>query len=238
MVRLRQGYDEKEVDAFLDQVQTELARLLAENEQLRSTVGQRAAGTETAPAVDTAANAAGATPGEGAATPDAAVRMLTLAQRTADETVAEARQEADRLLADSRVAAEDLQRSSQARADELDQRTAARRQELLSELERDREGLQRSIEQLRAFEREYRSRLAAYLQERLRDLANNSVDDSADQPAAAGAGSTERGAKGAAAGFVPTGPTASNPAAAGAGEAPPEGPGPVYAPMDQRTRQQ
>jgi DivIVA domain-containing protein len=205
-VRLREGYDEKEVDAFLDEVQGELARLLAENEKLRSASAEGGS----APEHVTAAT----TPDAGAATPDAAVRMLALAQRTADETVAEARQEADRLLADSRGAAEELQRSAQGRADELDQTTAARRRELLGELERDRDALQRSIEQLRAFEREYRSRLAAYLQERLRDLDTTGVEvDEAPGPADADPDE--------AAPFVPTTPRT--------GQAPAEGPGPVYA---------
>src|SRR5947209_2230813 len=35
-VRLREGYDEEEVDAFLDEVEAELTRLLRENEELRA----------------------------------------------------------------------------------------------------------------------------------------------------------------------------------------------------------
>src|SRR5690349_18265165 len=35
-VRLREGYDEDEVDAFLDEVEAELTRLLLENEDLRA----------------------------------------------------------------------------------------------------------------------------------------------------------------------------------------------------------
>lgn len=35
-VRLREGYDEDEVDAFLDEVEAELTRLLRENEDLRA----------------------------------------------------------------------------------------------------------------------------------------------------------------------------------------------------------
>ena len=35
-VRLREGYDEDEVDAFLDEVEAELTRLLRENEELRA----------------------------------------------------------------------------------------------------------------------------------------------------------------------------------------------------------
>ncbi|CAM5226349.1 Cell cycle protein GpsB [Streptomyces griseoloalbus] len=35
-VRLREGYDQDEVDAFLDEVEAELTRLLRENEDLRA----------------------------------------------------------------------------------------------------------------------------------------------------------------------------------------------------------
>ncbi|MEI7656240.1 MAG: DivIVA domain-containing protein, partial [Actinomycetes bacterium] len=45
-VRLREGYDEDEVDAFLDEIEAELARLLRENDELR----QRTASTPAAPA--------------------------------------------------------------------------------------------------------------------------------------------------------------------------------------------
>ena len=34
-VRFKEGYDEEEVDAFLDEVETELRRLLGENDELR-----------------------------------------------------------------------------------------------------------------------------------------------------------------------------------------------------------
>ena len=54
--RLREGYDQGEVDQFLDEVEAELGRLLKENEQLRSRAGAAAgddaagASTATAPA--------------------------------------------------------------------------------------------------------------------------------------------------------------------------------------------
>ena len=37
----KRGYDEDEVDAFLDVVEAELARLIEENNELRSTAGSR-----------------------------------------------------------------------------------------------------------------------------------------------------------------------------------------------------
>src|SRR5208337_4023641 len=38
--RLRPGYDEEEVDAFLDEVETELDRLIQENEELRAKLAE------------------------------------------------------------------------------------------------------------------------------------------------------------------------------------------------------
>ena len=37
----KRGYDEEEVDAFLDEVERELARLIEENNELRAGVGLR-----------------------------------------------------------------------------------------------------------------------------------------------------------------------------------------------------
>ena len=39
--RLRPGYDEEEVDTFLDEVETELERLLQENQELRAKLAER-----------------------------------------------------------------------------------------------------------------------------------------------------------------------------------------------------
>src|SRR3978361_272110 len=59
----KRGYDEEEVDAFLDIVEVELARLIEENNDLRARGGQNAQGApagpgEDAPAVAGADNSA------------------------------------------------------------------------------------------------------------------------------------------------------------------------------------
>src|SRR5829696_6245433 len=77
------GYDEDEVDAFLDQVAAELMRLNAENDSLRAQLAAR----PTTPAAPTAPLAA--TPAPAPAAPssgaEAAARVLAAAERTADD---------------------------------------------------------------------------------------------------------------------------------------------------------
>src|SRR5579872_1840027 len=87
-VRFKEGYDEDEVDTFLDEVEAELRRLLTENSDLR---GQAAA----APPVTTPTPTAEPTPPPAPVVSpeepqEAALRTLLLAQRTADEAIAEA----------------------------------------------------------------------------------------------------------------------------------------------------
>jgi DivIVA domain-containing protein len=235
------GYNEDEVDAFLDTVEAELVRLLTENAGLQARVDELERGSrpgvekKTADATDagrsqpvaptsilpTAAAAAGPAPAAGpaaaadpapsagaepqrsgpaaffggdqrderaqarptsppasAAEPDAAgapsasesrgdvaaLRTLQLAQRTADAAVAEAQAEAQALL-----------RSAQERASKLDQDAQSLQQQVLGTLDTRRRQLEKHIEDLRAYEREYRSRLRTYLEAQLRQLNGQSA---------------------------------------------------------------
>ena len=197
----KRGYDEEEVDAFLDEVERELARLIEENNELRAQVERLREGA-----------AAGADPQlvaernelraqverlqrEKAAAEQAArqmqeeleqlrqsamngdpggeqqaLRVLMLAQRTADDHVADARREADKLLSDARAKAEEVTREARSKAEALERDARTRHQEAMGGLEAKRSALQKHIEELKAFEREYRTRLKAYLESQLRDL--------------------------------------------------------------------
>jgi DivIVA domain-containing protein len=206
----KRGYDEEEVDAFLDEVERELARLIEENNELRAQAerggGRPAPG---GPGVDPrlaqenaelkaqldrlnrdkgqAEQAARAMQSEleqlrsqGGGGPvvsgdgeQQALRVLMMAQRTADDHVADARREADKLLSESRTKAEETTREARAKADALERDARQRHQEAMGGLDAKRTALQKHIEELKQFEREYRTRLRAYLESQLRDLGDH-----------------------------------------------------------------
>jgi DivIVA domain-containing protein len=183
--RLKPGYDETEVDEFLDEVEAELTRLYRENDELRSklTTAQHAASEngesrgettqQTAPPAPTPtpeptpaspaatpAPAAQAAP-SGARAAETATGILALAQRTADEHVSEARTQADRIIGEART-----------RADQLKREADDKHRQMIGSLENERVTLEREVEKLRSFEREYRTRLKSYLEGQLRELDN------------------------------------------------------------------
>jgi DivIVA domain-containing protein len=111
----------------------------------------------------------------------AALRLLELATRNADEVERMAKDDAERLLADARAEAERLESETKATTDRLEQEareraqlldseTETKRAEALGDLERQKASLDGEIENLRAFEREYRSRLKTYFTEQLEAL--------------------------------------------------------------------
>jgi DivIVA domain-containing protein len=202
----KRGYDEEEVDAFLDEVERELARLIEENNELRAQAerggggGRSSGGSDprlTAELADlkgqlervqrdkvAAEQAARGMQAEleqvrsqggggvvgGGDGEQQALRVLMMAQRTADDHVNDARREADKLLSDPRAKAEEVTREARAKADALERDARQRHQEAMGGLDAKRSALQKHIEELKQFEREYRTRLKAYLESQLRDL--------------------------------------------------------------------
>ena len=204
--RLRPGYDEEEVDAFLDEVEAELDRLIQENDELQSNLAESLRGSRPAiPAMSSplpgpepemlAPHMLGApaavqnqerrpepmardTPGHDM---DSITRVLSLAQQTADQAVADARREADdtlgrarreanEILTKARHQAEQITSDAQARSESLEHDTQERYRQALGSLVQRREELERRVDDLGAFEREHRGRLRAYLEGQLRDL--------------------------------------------------------------------
>src|SRR5271169_4017899 len=214
--RLRPGYDEEEVDAFLDEVEAELDRLSQENEELRAKLAECLRGGKTAvpalssplsdPKQDMMAPEPRMEPERrpepvmhGGGMPhiednmDTAARVLSLAQQTADQAIADARREADEtlgrarreadeVLTKARRQAEQITGDARARAESLECDAQERHRQAMGSLVQTREELERRVDDLRAFEREYRSRLKAYLEGQLRDLEAG-VTDSGTFPA-------------------------------------------------------
>lgn len=83
----------------------------------------------------------------------ASVRILELAQRAADDVLASARIEADNMLAETKA---NVIRETR-------------------DLDAQRVSMERRVEELRAYEREYRGRLRNYLEAQLRELDSNAM---------------------------------------------------------------
>jgi len=211
--RLRPGYDEEEVDAFLDEVEAELDRLIQENEELRSKLaevlrgGTKPAMALSSPLSDPKSDMMHEPMEQPMRRPepmmdrpyqvednmDTAARVLSLAQQTADQAIADARREADEtlgrarreadeVLTKARRQAEQITGDARARAESLERDAQERHRQAMGSLVTQREELERRVDDLRAFEREYRSRLKAYLEGQLRDLEAG-VTDSGQFPA-------------------------------------------------------
>lgn len=129
---------------------------------------------------------------------DTAARVLALAQQTADQAIADARREADETLGRARREAEEILGKARRQADQvvtearsraegLDRDAQERHRQVMGSLVQQREELERKVDDLRAFEREYRSRLKVYLEGQLRELEVGATEGGAFS---SGSGST------------------------------------------------
>ncbi len=171
----KRGYDEDEVDAFLDKVEAELARLIEENAELKAQAGQ-AGGGQTVPLTKSGEPAMSSGDAH-----SAAARLLGLAQETADRLTSEARAEAEKAVADAKSQAEALmsdvttraeaaERDSRTKAENLDREAKERYDQTLGKLNDERVGLEKKIDDLRGYEREYRGRLKSWISDQLAQL--------------------------------------------------------------------
>lgn len=199
----KRGYDEDEVDVFLDKIEAELGRLIEENNELQGRLAEFEKGGTPANLTKSAAPAP-ATTGEAHTQ---AARLLGLAQETADKLTSEARIEADRVLTDAQSQSEQLmsdaksqsealvtdattraeatERDSKIRADKLDADAQAKYQDVIGSLNAEKTRLNESIQSLREYEQQYRGRLKSWIGEQLQQLENTPPRE--QQPAAAAA---------------------------------------------------
>lgn len=196
--KFREGYDQDEVDDFLDEVVVELRRLTQENEELKARLSGgegapagaapvSAAPTKVAEPVNTpepvAEPVAAVVPEPVAAAPVAAApaaepidetagttNLLQLARRLHEEHVKEGAEKRDALIAEGHATAARVIAESE-----------AKQRAQINILDKERSVLENKIEELRTFEREYRQKLKSYIEGQLRDLDSTS-------PVGAGAG--------------------------------------------------
>ncbi|GAA2196672.1 DivIVA domain-containing protein [Sinomonas flava] len=181
--KFREGYDQDEVDDFLDEIVIELRRLNQENDELRKKVaeltgkqgGPQAAEKpaqaaplreeakpepvkDVAPAPAPAAPAAPSGAGRSSVA-ESAAGLLAMAQQMHDKHVQDGLDQRDKIIAEAQIEASSLVNDAQEKS-----------RKTLGALEQQRSVLERKVEQLRGFERDYRSRLKAYIEGQLRDL--------------------------------------------------------------------
>lgn len=176
--KFREGYDQDEVDDFLDEVVVELRRLNQENEELRQRVNAAEARAADAGKASAAAPAPAAVYTEPAApAPTVAVptqapapqsdfdeqasttNLLQLARRLHEEHVREGVEKRDALIAEGHATAARVVAEAE-----------AKQRAQMSILDQERLALEKRVDELRVFEREYRQKLKSYIEGQLRDL--------------------------------------------------------------------
>lgn len=189
--KFREGYDQDEVDDFLDEIVVELRRLNQENDDLRRQLSEVSTGTSQNAAVPAPVAAstkteevreeekpeepkveapkveerpapqpvAAAAPVQHGNTAESAAGVLAMAQKLHDEYVNAGVEQRDKIIAEAQIEASGLVNDAQDKS-----------RKVLGALEQQKAVLERKVEQLRSFERDYRSRLKAYIEGQLRDL--------------------------------------------------------------------
>ena len=204
--KFREGYDQDEVDDFLDEVVVELRRMGQENEELRQRLvgnesrinelqrsGAGAYGNESAediaaePDVEVAPVApvaavpvavpASSVDIEAETESSSANSLLLLARRLHEEHVKEGVERREALIAEG-----------EATAARLVSDTESLQRAQVEKFDAERAEIENRIDELRTFERDYRLKLKSYIEEQLRDLdASGSSNGSELTPVTASA---------------------------------------------------
>ncbi|TFD33138.1 DivIVA domain-containing protein [Cryobacterium cryoconiti] len=172
--KFREGYDQDEVDDFLDEVVVELRRLTAENEELKARVSSGGGAAEpvlesapvpeavvepVAAPVVVAAPVAAPVVAEPIDETAGTTNLLQLARRLHEEHVKEGAEKRDALIAEGHATAARLVAEAE-----------AKQRAQLTVLDQERSVLETKIDDLRTFEREYRQKLKSYIETQLHDL--------------------------------------------------------------------
>lgn len=180
--KFREGYDQDEVDDFLDEVVVELRRLTQENDELRQRVvaaEARAAEAASAPAAaampaptPAAVYSEPASPPPTVAVPTqvgqsqsdldeqtSTTNLLQLARRLHEEHVREGVEKRDALIAEGHATAARVVAEAE-----------AKQRQQMGILDQERLSLEKRVDELRSFERDYRQKLKSYIEGQLREL--------------------------------------------------------------------
>jgi DivIVA domain-containing protein len=179
--KFREGYDQDEVDDFLDEVVVELRRLNQENDELRQRVAAaetRASEAASAPAAAASAPTPAAVYNEPASPPPtvavptqvgqsqseldeqtSTTNLLQLARRLHEEHVREGVEKRDALIAEGHATAARVVAEAE-----------AKQRQQMGILDQERLSLEKRVDELRSFERDYRQKLKSYIEGQLREL--------------------------------------------------------------------
>ncbi len=180
----RRGYDEEQVDAFLDTITQDMIRLLEENEALRRRVDHTAAtgalSTVTGElqqarrACDQAeqnTHRLQARLGEARRAATAAPRetinegVLALANHTAEQHLGGAQQTSDQLLTEARARSERISAEARQAAHRIEQESRRRHRDAAADLQVRHSALVHEIDELATFAQSYRSALAEHMRQ-------------------------------------------------------------------------
>ena len=176
--KFREGYDQDEVDDFLDEVVVELRRLGQENEDLRQRLiasESRIAELQRSNTPSTGEQQQQAPVAQqlsyptaqvevGAVDPSNTNNLLQLARRLHEEHVREGVEKRDALIAEGHATAARVVAEAE-----------AKQRQQISGLEQERALLEHRIDELRTFEREYRQKLKNYIEGQLRELDASNI---------------------------------------------------------------
>ena len=158
---IKEGYDQDEVDVFLDEVAETIAKLTKDNAVLENKV--KAAEARVAE-LESAAPAA--TEGTSENPHSEAVGLLARAQEVYDKHVMDGQAESNRLISEAEAKAKGVISEAESTYNNT-----------LAKLEEEKGLLERKISELRDFERDYRTRLKSYLSSLLSSVETDQSND-------------------------------------------------------------
>jgi DivIVA domain-containing protein len=156
--RLKEGYDQNEVDEFLDRVEEDYSSVIAERDRLIREVDllrRKLNAVKSSP--EAATQVLPTTPA------GSAEKILVAAQRTAEQVEQEANAEAGQIRAAARAEADNIRTTARGEATELRDNAEAERQRILNQLKTEQTQLEENIEILKSKRAGYKSWLRAAL---------------------------------------------------------------------------